>query len=83
VQLLTNKSNEIHQISNDKIANPHQFGNETYNEIELGSSALRNTLPSNFVNSLLKNKFKKKKKKKIVEKKNDLSKKNNQNTEKK
>jgi hypothetical protein len=56
VQLLTNKSNEIHQISNDKIANPHQFGNETYNEIELGSSALRNTLPSNFVNSLLKNK---------------------------
>jgi hypothetical protein len=61
VQLLTNKSNEIHQISNDKIANPHQFGNETYNEIELGSSALRNTLPSNFVNSLLKNKLKKKK----------------------
>jgi hypothetical protein len=56
VQLLTNKSNEIHQISNDKIANPHQFGNETYNEIELGSSALRDTLPSNFVNSPLKNK---------------------------
>jgi hypothetical protein len=59
------------KFQNDKVANSHQFGNETQNEIQLGSSALRNTLPSNFFNSLLKNKFKKKRKqiKKIVEKK--------------